>query len=264
MMASLPHRRSARYAILLGVASLLSACGSETSASAPSNAAGQKSGNAGTATPTPSRAAVPASGTLAPAALAAWEAHARNTCRLMQERFVAKRFERFTGGGQEFTSTGNGYLTADFNGDGKTDYIMFTPNGGCAEDEGSRSYGSRGGPPTDFVISTPTGYKLFEGFGGWVVADMVKRRGDRDVLVFSDGRNGDCGFIREAVWGWSGNGVEVIERRNDRGALVDQEGCPVNAQVQAGLGPRFRPCHKEPMYGARLARRPHARLIGLL
>lgn len=156
----------------------------------------------------------------------------------MAERFVSKRFARFTGEAPGFAKTDYSFIPADFNGDGKSDYVMFTPSGGCDDGVENHNYGSRGGPPTEFVISTPTGYQAFEGFGGWVDAKMIQRRGSRDVLVFSQGMNGRCGFVRDAIWGWTGSGVDVVERRNERGQIVDKEGCPATAAAPAASANR--------------------------
>ncbi len=156
-------------------------------------------------------------------AVAAWRAYAGKACTQSKLRFTPPRLVPFA----DFDRTPNGFIPAEFNGDGRPDFVIVAPNEGCTED-GPRDYGSRGGPPTNFVVSTPAGYRVFQGFGGYVEPGMIKRRGNRDVLDLGTNRyfNGSCGPVVQVVWGWTGTEISVIERRDPNGKLVDQEGCP--------------------------------------
>lgn len=169
-------------------------------------------------------------------ASAAWKAYASKACTQSKLRFTPPRLVAFV----DFDRTPSGFIPADFNGDSRGDFAIVTPNEGCTED-GPRDYG-RSGPPINFVISTPAGYRVFPGFGGYVDPSMIKRRGDRDVLDLGTNNyfNGSCGPVVQVVWGWDGTEITVVERRDPKGKLVDQEGCPaapaaVSAKPAGGL-----------------------------
>jgi hypothetical protein len=166
-------------------------------------------------------------------ALVSWRQYASAGCQRTKTRFASPRLSRFV----DFARTPNGFIPADFNEDGRSDFIVITPNEGCVED-GPLNYGSHGGPPVNFVISTPSGYQTFQGFGAYVSPDMIERRGNRDVLnlALTFNATGRCGPVAAAIWGWNGSGITVIERRNAIGQLVDQEGCAAS-QASAASAP---------------------------
>jgi hypothetical protein len=221
------------WASLLTNLFMLAACGSEPTAAA--NPQVETRSNS----VSPVRSAPAAGSTqMPPSAFAAWRTYASDACARSKVRFASPRLVRFV----DFERTPAGYIPADFNGDGQPDFIIITPNEGCAED-GPVSYGTHGGPPTNFVVSSPAGYRAFEGFGGYVTPDMIERRGDRDFLNLSFGRNinGRCGSVTAAIWGWVDSTITVVERRNSAGQIVDQEGClargassPTPAKADAG------------------------------
>lgn len=229
----MPHHHrspSCRAAFILSLALPLAACGSETDANA---ALGNEAGGVAA-----QQAAAPAS--LPPAALAAWEAYAREQCALDDARFASVVFVPFSGTGepvdqveQESAADQGGFIAADFNGDGQPDFLIMTPGRGCVTQ--GPSFGNAG-PPNDFVLSTADGYRVVDGFMGWTAAATVERRGERDVLVYAGGGfNGSCGVVTQAVWGWNGREMDIVERRNDRGESVDREGC-TQAQAAASAG----------------------------
>lgn len=221
----------------------ITACGSESTA-ASSEAQGDAARNA-----------VAATTALPPAALAAWEAFARGQCRDQGERFATIRLESLAGPEdavdlveQHFAGGKGGFVPADFNADGHPDFVVTTPGHGCVSD--GPAYGDQG-PPVDFIVSTGDGYRALDGFMGWIAPTMIARRGDRDVLDLPGGFNGRCGLVATVTWGWTGNGVDAVERRNDSGQLVDREGCAVGAERlvnQGGGGGSFPPI--EPGYWA--------------
>lgn len=204
-------------ALFLSTALALGACGSESTAAAGPQV-GPRSNSVSPARSAP--AVVPTQ--MPSSAFAAWRTFASDVCARSKLRFASPRLVRFV----DFERTPSGFIPADFNGDGQPDFIVITPNEGCAED-GPISYGTQGGPPTNFVVSSPAGYRAFQGFGGYVSPGMIERRGARDVLNLSFGRNinGRCGPVAAAIWGWADNMITVIERRNSAGQIVDQEGC---------------------------------------
>jgi hypothetical protein len=237
-------------ALILAAASL-TACGSESTAA--SNAA---QGNTATHAATTVAAVTPAAAptALPPAALTAWETFARGQCRDQGERFAAVRFAPLAGRGeavdlveQHFAGDAGGFVSADFNADGTPDFVVTTPGYGCVSS--GPAYGDQG-PPVDFIVSTASGYRVFDGFMGWIAPAMIARRGDRGVLDLPGGFNGRCGPVTTVTWGWTGNDIDAVERRNDSGQLVDREGCAVSAQrpVKQGGGGSFPPI--EPGYWA--------------
>lgn len=179
-------------------------------------------------------------GTLPPAALKAWETQARRYCGDIQERYVGARFAPLPASGMDGSALPAGagrFLAVELNGDGKPDYVITTPNGGCAgRDEG------RDGPQLtiDFVLSTANGYSRDSRRqpGGYeetltlreLRPSWVQRRGNTSVLRYPTGSvgAGSCGPLpTEVVWGWNGRNVDVLERYNAKRQLVDAEGCTV-------------------------------------
>ncbi|MGV7120792.1 hypothetical protein [Sphingopyxis sp. 550A] len=216
-----------RIAALGLMAAALTACGSQTTANENANgAAAAQRTVAAAAAPV---AAPTSPTTLPPAALSAWETFARGQCRGEGERFVPMRFAPLTGGGdvfalveKHFESKRGGFVTADFNADGTPDFVVTTPGHGCATS--GPAYGDQG-PPVDFIVSSASGYKAFNGFMGWIAPAMIVQRRGRDVLDLPGGFNGRCGPVTKVTWGWTNNGIDPVERRNDSGKLVDREGC---------------------------------------
>lgn len=223
----------ARHGLAVALAAALAACGTQSDANA---VAGNMNGG-NLATPAAAR---PAS--LPPAALAAWEGFASSACALDDARFNRVAFAPLSGTGDaieqveaQFAADRGGFITADFNGDDRPDYLVVTPGHGCANE--GPPYGNAG-PPNDFILSGASGYRVSDGFMGWAAPAMIERRGEHDVLVYAGGGfNGRCGAVMSAVWGWTGQAMEVIERRNDRGEIVDEQGCRAGAgQAASGAG----------------------------
>lgn len=218
-------------ALLLASASL-TACGSETTAAANDGPANPAASAATTVAATPGTAPT----VLPPAALSAWETFARRQCRDQGERFAAVRFAPLAGKGegvgfveQHFTGNTGGFVSADFNADGKPDFVVTTPGHGCVSS--GPSYGDQG-PPVDFIVSTAGGYRVSDGFMGWIAPAMIGRRGDRDVLDLPGGFNGRCGPVTRVTWGWTDDDIDVVERLNDSGERVDREGCTQTPAAQ--------------------------------
>lgn len=222
---------------LIVAATCLAACGSQSTAAA-NDAQTSTATNATTSVAAATPAA--ASTALPPAALSAWESFARGQCRDQGERFAAVRFaplaereEAVDLVEQHFSGGKGGFVSADFNADGSPDFVVTTPGHGCLTS--NPAYGDQG-PPVDFIVSSASGYRVFDGFMGWIAPSMIARRGNRDLLDLPAGFNGRCGAATKVIWGWTGTDIDALERRNERGQLVDREGCaqaPAVPQPQA-------------------------------
>lgn len=222
---------------LILAATCLAACGSQSTAAA-NDAQANATTNAATSVAATTPAAAPT--VLPPAALSAWERFARGQCRDQGERFAAVRFAPLTGRTeaadlveQHFASGKGGFVPADFNADGSPDFIVTTPGHGCVTS--NPAYGDQG-PTVDFIVSSASGYIVFEGFMGWISPALIARRDGRDVLDLPGGFNGRCGTVTKVTWGWTGTDIDAVERRNDHGQLVDREGC---AQAPAARQPQI-------------------------
>lgn len=179
---------------------------------------------------------------LPPAVQDAWEAHARRHCRDTKEKYLGAKFVSMPLSGVDGSALSAGearYLTADFNGDGRPDFAIATPNGGCAGIN-ERHRGSQ--LVVDFVLSSAGGYAADsqrdpDGYRTPLVVPFIspswiQRRGKADVLRYETGSAGAgrCGPLpTEAVWGWNGRGIDVLERYDARRRAVDEEGCMVQA-----------------------------------
>lgn len=218
--------RKARSIPLASMVLALTACSSQSDANADTGDRAVSS-----SPPAKAASAQPSSATLAPvvlppAALAAWESYARQECHAMGERFTPVRFTPLITGGMVGRRDRGGFVATDFNGDGQTDFVIATASQGC----------SGAGPSTgavDFILSNAGGYRAVEGFAGSIDSTMVKRRNGRDVVEYPGGFFGNCGEVALAVWGWNGQKMDVVERRNSNGQTVDREGCAVASRSAA-------------------------------
>ena len=233
MSADLHRRLGGAFAALTAIA-FVTACGEAADANP---AAGERSSASGDGQ-AGARTALPQ------AARAAWEEYARNRCRDEGAQFAPVDLAPLTGRGdateiveRRFQQGGGGFASAQFNTDGHADFVVTTPGGGCVAE--GPAYGDQG-PPVAFVVSAGDGYEVFDGFMGWVSPAMIIRRADRDVLDLPGGFNGACGPVTQIVWGWTGDRIDVLERRNDRGQVVDRDGCARQAAFPDGAVARTR------------------------
>lgn len=231
--------RAASAASLSILALALGACGkaSADGAGAAGNGDAAIAAQAAAATTAASSETTPAASaaSLPAPALAAWEAYARGECKANGEKFAAVRFQPLADDAQAGGSDAPlaGYLQGDFNADGTPDYAVTTDNYGCVNTSGAPAYGNAG-PPVDFIISGANGYKVAQGFMAYLASGNLGKHGGRDVVITDASFNGECGPVTKVVWGWTGSKMDVLERRNDKGAKVDQEGCPVGQAAKAG------------------------------
>jgi hypothetical protein len=187
--------------------------------------------------------------TLPAAAREAWLNGQRAYCALVQGHYDNRTKPRFSPNAapvrgtadspaEQDDSGANPFIAADFNGDGRRDFVVTRNETGCETDDGGlhERYGTAG-PMNDFVISNPTGgYRMYDGFMSWLSPAMVERHGTRDVLAIRGGRAFDCGVVAEIVWGWNGSEIAVLERRGERGEPVDKEGCAIAARWTRSSG----------------------------
>lgn len=215
--------RKARSIPLASMALALTACSAQSDANADTGeGAADNSPVAQEASASPSSAtATPVA--FPPAALTAWESYARQECRAMGERFTPVRFTPLARGATVSRRDRGGFVTTDFNGDGQPDFVVATASQGCGG-------AGPGAGAVDFVLSNAGGYRAVEGFAGSFDSAMLKRRNGRDVVEYPGGFFGNCGEVAVAIWGWNGQKMDVIERRNSKGQTVDQEGCTVAAR----------------------------------
>ena len=159
--------------------------------------------------------------------------------------WIQKVREECMANGARFEGIRDFVLPADFNGDGREDYVLMWGGANCVDPGGSASGGfgwGRAGPTNDFLISTPDGYVVQDGFMSELGRDNIKRRGDRDVIELEGGWNTDGGDVARVVHGWDGSQMQILERFNSAGQSVDGDGYPIGAStsVQAGGGLPFR------------------------
>jgi hypothetical protein len=221
------HQKSGTFAFITAVFAL-AACGAQSDASADSGdrAAGKVMTASVPATSQPASTTTTAPVALPPAALTAWEGYARQECRAMGERFTPVGFTPLGNGGMVDRPGRGGFVTTDFNGDGQPDFVAVTASQGCAGQ-------GPGQGAVDFIVSTGSGYRAVDGYAGPFDAGMIKKRNGHDVVEYPGGFFGSCGEVTVAVWGWSGQRMEVVERRNSKGQGVDKEGCAVAARASA-------------------------------
>ena len=150
-----------------------------------------------------------------------------------------------TNAGGRWAGISDFLLRADFNGDGRVDYVLQWGGADCPHPQspvGAFSWGNAG-PDNDFLISQPGGgYRLYDGFLAEINQERILRRGDRDVLVFEGSWTEPGGEIKKVIRGWTGEGIAVIERLDARGRQVNERGYPLQSSSQpAASGRNFPP-----------------------
>jgi hypothetical protein len=126
--------------------------------------------------------------------------------------------------GGRFSGAADFILRGEFNGDGRTDYLLMGGGLSCSVDLSGRE-----GPRNDFLISQSNGgYALHGGFPAFEVTDeQIARRNDRDVVVLEGTWFRPGGEVHKILWGWNGSEITVVERQDQNGRAVDEEGYPV-------------------------------------
>lgn len=149
-----------------------------------------------------------------PAEVRQWETSAGEECRKV---------------GGRFDGVANHVVTGDFNGDGKTDYLMRWDGVKCVKPGGGNQSAFNwgpAGPDNDFLISEGETFRMVEGFQGSVEQGDVTRRGQADVITVQN-EEPDAP-VRRQIWGFNDGKIEVIERQGEDGGLVTDGGRPIN------------------------------------
>lgn len=169
-----------------------------------------------------------------------------------------------TEAGGQFRGIANHLLPGDFNGDGRPDYVLLREQAECVGPGGQNpmeGMWGNAGPPRDFLISTREGgYRVYDGFSRApdLDASNIVKRGDRHVIVLNGTWFQPGGEVHKVIWGWTGEGMAVVERQDARGRPVDEDGYP----VQAGGAPSgalpfreggYRPYPDDPEWTASLS-----------
>ncbi|MGV9009550.1 hypothetical protein [Brevundimonas sp.] len=153
--------------------------------------------------------------------------------------WIQKVREECLANGARFEGIRDFVLPADFNADGREDYVLMWGGASCVDSGGSASGGfgwGRAGPTNDFLISTPNGYVIQEGFMSELGRDNIKRRGDRDVIEIEGGWNMDGGEVVRVVHSWDGSQMQILERFNSAGQSVDGDGYVIQAVAKGQAG----------------------------
>lgn len=127
-------------------------------------------------------------------------------------------------------------LPGDFNGDGRTDYIVMRQGLTCSSTSGDglgplEQLWGNAGPGNDFIVSQPGGgYRTYDGFAvPELTRDNIIRRGNRDVVALEGRWFRAGGEVHKVIWGWTAQGPAVIERQDAQGRPVDEDGYRVQA-----------------------------------
>lgn len=142
-------------------------------------------------------------------------------------------------GGGRWGGVSDYITTGDFNGDGRTDYILNQGGAACPHPDlgvAGMFGGGNAGTAHQFLLSGANGgYALHHGFStGWLEPSNIVRRGDRDVVVLEGSWRRSGGEVTRVIWGWDGNAINVVERQDAQGRSVDEEGRPVRASGRGG------------------------------
>lgn len=126
------------------------------------------------------------------------------------------------------------FRTADFNGDGRADYILSEANIDCRGDglDSAEAKWGRAGPENDFLVSNATGYQLVQGLTSYDEGMTIRKdpKGDRLVVGLSI-PDMDCQAVASVVWAWTGKKMDSVQRLDDKGRPVRCGG-----DVPAGKG----------------------------
>lgn len=155
--------------------------------------------------------AVASAQTKAPLPIVRWMQSFEPDCRAQRGRLVM---------------TDTPFMEADFNGDRQPDYLVSEGMFECRDRRGTDLFaGNSGrlGPEIHFLISSPEGHRQVPGFSANPYELSIEKQGNREVLVVTPSHS-YSGDVKRIVWAWNGQKMDIVERRNGKGQLVDQEG----------------------------------------
>lgn len=133
--------------------------------------------------------------------------------------------------------------TADFNGDGRADYVIGVGDLTCRLDGRPMAALFSPSVPGGLVLSMPDGYRLEHFQSSEVREPEVRELDGRPVLVLFDGGPGAVALpFYSHAWGWTGNAMGDLAFYDDDGRRVNPDGSPWSgaAQAAAPTGQRSR------------------------
>lgn len=133
--------------------------------------------------------------------------------------------------------------TADFNGDGRADYVIGVGDLTCRLDGRPMAALFSPSVPGGLVLSMPDGYRLEHFQSSEVREPEVRELDGRPVLVLFDGGPGAVALpFQSHAWGWTGNAMGDLAFYDDDGRRVNPDGSPWSgaAQAAAPTGQRSR------------------------
>lgn len=156
------------------------------------------------------------------------------------EAWIQSVREECAEAGGRFEGISDHLIPGDFNGDGRTDYVLSWGGVSCPDEFGSAGGalgGGNSGPRNDFLISQADGgHEIVGGFNSFLEASNIERRGERDVVVINGTWFQPGGEVHKVIWGWNGSAMDVIERQDAQGRPVDDQGRLIRAGGSAASG----------------------------
>lgn len=95
--------------------------------------------------------------------------------------------------------------TADFNGDGLVDYLLW--EGGVICDGRTGGYFGNAGPHITFLISSGNGYNFHEGFSFFELSELpISKENGLDIIIIEGTQYGKPIKVK---WKWNGNTIKI-------------------------------------------------------
>ncbi len=95
--------------------------------------------------------------------------------------------------------------TADFNGDGLVDYLLW--EGGVICEGRTAGYFGNAGPHITFLISSSNGYNFHEGFSSYELSELpITKENGLDVIIIEGTQLGKDIKVK---WKWNGNTINI-------------------------------------------------------
>jgi len=143
--------------------------------------------------------------------------------------------------GFEFERADNFLRTADFNADGKTDYILW--DGGVVCEGRPASWFGNAGPPLTFLVSYGDDYGFYEGFSFYDLDELpMQRENGKDIIKLSDEQ-------QEVIWYWDGAGISMRDAAGEARAYewsVEENNGMLFAELKSPVHNDYRPPRKIP------------------
>ncbi|GAA0777990.1 hypothetical protein [Brevundimonas olei] len=136
--------------------------------------------------------------------------------------------------------------TADFNSDGRPDYVIGVGDLTCRLDGDPMAALFSPSVPGGLILSSPDGYRLEHFQSSEVRTPELRELDGRPVLILFDGGPGAVRLpFYSHAWGWTGNAMDDLAFYDDRDRRVNSDGSPWRGAVRAapptGVRSRFLP-----------------------